>query len=109
VSVLGATSATSGEPPRDDGTAAVSVTEGSGTGASATDVSGTDVSETDVSGTSVTAGTSTGVETDSGAVEFAPRRALGPEPRAGPAVDEASEDSEAEEVPVEPSEPCRSA
>jgi hypothetical protein len=99
VSVLGATSATSVEPPRDDGIAAVSVTEESGTG----------VSATDVSGTSVTAGTSTGVETDSDAVEFAPRRALGREPRAGLAVDEASEDSEAEEVPVEPSEPCRSA
>ena len=82
---LGAAPTASVEPPRDDVTA------------------------TDVSGTSVTAGTSAGVETDSDAVEFAPPRAPVCDPRAGPAVDDVSEESDGEDVPVEPSEPCRSA
>jgi hypothetical protein len=81
----------------------------SATEVSATEVSGTEVSATEVSGIAVTAGTSAGAETDSDAVAFAPRRAPECDPRAGPAVDEVSEEPDGEDVPMEPSEPCRSA
>ena len=61
-----------------------------------------------MSGMSVTAPTSAGAGTDSDAVDFTEPRTPGRDPRTGPAVEAPSEETDAE-VPVEPSEPCRSA